>query len=101
MVINMNGDRIASVELWGGSTKHPDVVYYYEEEVSSKRYIPTNNPNYDKYQFCLYIASRAGFAPHSVAIAREAFDNLITDVAKDDNCTRREARKTVGILALA
>lgn len=48
-------------ELWGASTKHADVIYSMNQDIKNglfAKYLFTDDPNHDIFQWLLYIASR-------------------------------------------
>ena len=48
-------------ELWSASTKHPDLIYSMNQDIKNDSFVRcqfADNPNYDIFQWLLYVASR-------------------------------------------
>ena len=48
-------------ELWGASTKHPDLIYSMNQDIKNDlfcRCLFADNPDHDIFQWLLYVASR-------------------------------------------
>ncbi len=72
------------LELWGGSTKHPDVMYRFSDYEDKAEWI---YPEWLVYQWIIYCASRLTFPSSTyklVQFAQEYHDTLLEGVRKND-----------------
>lgn len=76
------GDTV--LELWGGSTKHPDSVFHYSDFHRSP--LCEENHPFQIYQWVLQCASQLSFPPHALKLVTQ-ITALLHDyiVAADGN----------------
>ena len=67
---NDNGDYV--LELWGGSTKHPDSVFHYSDWGDKSPYF---DDEVQIYQWLLYCASKLSFPFHAKKLVDFANEN--------------------------
>lgn len=68
---NDSGDYVC--ELWGGSTKHPDSVFHFED-FHKVDYISDDN---QIFQWLLECASKLTFPPHAKELVEYALKNWV------------------------
>ena len=61
------------LELWGGSTKHPDIVFYFDNFKKSK-YMEDKN---QVFQWILYCASELNFPNQAELLAQYALEKWV------------------------
>lgn len=59
-------------ELWGGSTKHPDSVFHFEDFEKS---LWVDNDDYQVFQWLLECASKLNFPFHAKELTEYALKN--------------------------
>ena len=99
LVYDDNG-KLERLETWGGSTKHPDAVFYYKDFKKSP-IVADEYSFWNIYQFIVECASKMTFPPHTYGMVRFANDYLTKEVAREDECSIEEARETLGIVSLS
>lgn len=62
------------LELWGGSTKHPDSIFYFEDFQKSEFV----DEEYQVFQWLLECASKLTFPFHAKQLAEYALKNWCT-----------------------
>lgn len=63
-------DHETILELWGGSSKHPDCVYKYSDFLQVN-YFP---PEEQIFQWILECASHLTFPPHAYRLTKQAIE---------------------------
>lgn len=74
IVIYTTGDDVIC-ELWGASTKHPDVTYSMNRDIENElfhRWEFAESKDHDIYQWLLYVASRQTWKTTAKSIVEEA-----------------------------
>ena len=74
IVIYTTGDDVIC-ELWGASTKHPDVTYSMNRDIENElfhRWEFAESKDHDIYQWLLYVASRQTWKTTAKRIVEEA-----------------------------
>lgn len=66
---NDEGDYV--LELWGGSTKHPDSIFHYEDFQKN----PYLDDEVQLFQWICECASKLTFPFHAVALVKWALEN--------------------------
>lgn len=77
IVVFKNDSGNYVLELWGGSTKHPDSVFHMED-YEMANWVDPNDEEVVKgqvFQWLLECASKLTFPPHAEALAKYALDN--------------------------
>ena len=65
-----DGDYVC--ELWGASTRHPDVVYHMNADGEYRKGYLYNDDKYEVFQWLLSIAANQNFRFHAYSIVQYA-----------------------------